>query len=913
MEKSAIAEELTCPVCLEFYKDPRLLPCHHSLCRSCLVALCSKKKNESDFELQCPSCRHLFQAMDEKHIECLPKNFTLASIVCKFQESLKGDKVIPCDLCEEDQKGRAVKKCLQCQFNYCKICLEQLHPKRGAMASHKLVHVIDVFGEKGQKVESRSACLSSVSHDRYVVTQKFDQLKSARYCLSCDAPCAEEGQDSTEENHGNHDTIEIERAFRRKKEEFECIISRLMDEDVDLEKGLAHISCVIDTIQKSVEEKKVELVRRFAEMAEEVEKRKNSAENKIEEEMNMRLTSLQSRMRELEDLKAKTRTKLAAFSDLSSLADKGAIIFLTKLKKLRNEIGPVTGDYKQRAIIGPECDSSLPIERSMNDIITNLIQDVCPFERSHKIDDPKMAQMDIASSNTIMAIKVTNVQKDGKISADSEWMAIDQVDHYDVSYSCDPEETTLRRNIAENRCRLTRLKWDSEYTITVTAYMPDGKTCFDSKVFKTDPKAKDQNMVDGERASPKVNMAIKVTNVQKDGTISADIEWVAIDQVDHYEVTYFCDLEETILRRNIAENRCRLTSLKWDSEYTITVTAYMLDWKTSFDLTVFKTDPNVKDTNPAIVDKSPKRMHMGIQVTNDQKGGTMSADVSWWTTQQAGQYEVSYHCSTDEIVVLKKIAKHGCRLTNLRWSSTYTIKVTTQKQDGSTVFDELNFNTDSEVKCYPMAVSEICNKKILVPDSFNEFTASNKITKGVDFHKVEQFSGVVFTPVLTEEKHFWTMNIELTTFEDGSIIDEFLDFGIVNYSDLGQCTGLTGNNAAYLCSISTSRKGNFHLKFETPSSIENRSYKLPLKLYQKAHFYYGFMYDKINSRFAVMDFLRQKILHIFNGVSFKSNHHPIFAVCPYHNEVKMRVKVKLDHMQCAKESISYWIRKIDAY
>ncbi|KAK3611832.1 hypothetical protein CHS0354_040504 [Potamilus streckersoni] len=116
------------------------------------------------------------------------------------------------------------------------------------------------------------------------------------------------------------------------------------------------------------------------------------------------------------------------------------------------------------------------------------------------------------------------------------------------------------------------------------------------------------------------------------------------------------------------------------------------------------------------------------------------------------------------------------------------------------------------IASYPMAVSEICNDKNLVPDSFNEFTASNKITNRVDFHKVEQFSGVVFTPVLTEEKHFWTMNIELTTYEDGSKSDEFLDFGIVNYSDLGQCTGLTSNNAAYLCSISTSRKGNFHLK-----------------------------------------------------------------------------------------------------
>jgi hypothetical protein len=29
-------EELTCPVCLELYADPLMLPCSHSLCKKCL-------------------------------------------------------------------------------------------------------------------------------------------------------------------------------------------------------------------------------------------------------------------------------------------------------------------------------------------------------------------------------------------------------------------------------------------------------------------------------------------------------------------------------------------------------------------------------------------------------------------------------------------------------------------------------------------------------------------------------------------------------------------------------------------------------------------------------------------------------------------------------------------------------------
>ena len=32
----SMEEELTCPVCLELFADPLLLPCSHSICKKCL-------------------------------------------------------------------------------------------------------------------------------------------------------------------------------------------------------------------------------------------------------------------------------------------------------------------------------------------------------------------------------------------------------------------------------------------------------------------------------------------------------------------------------------------------------------------------------------------------------------------------------------------------------------------------------------------------------------------------------------------------------------------------------------------------------------------------------------------------------------------------------------------------------------
>ncbi|KAL3871017.1 hypothetical protein ACJMK2_039041 [Sinanodonta woodiana] len=807
MTTATIADELTCPVCLELYKDPRVLPCQHSLCKSCLVALHSKKDKDSNCDIQCPSCRYIFNATNETHIDAWPHNFTLASIVSKLQASLK-DNVFLCDLCDEDQKRRAIKKCMQCQLQYCKVCVEQLHPKRGALANHKLVHIVDSVEEEHKLEEPTSAILSPGS-EKSVSFLKYDQLVQHRYCLSCDVMFTKGDQMTAEGSHELHDTTEIHTAFRRKREEFHRTRGRLLDEDMELEKAMASITNQIQTIKKCVEDKKTELLHIFGEVAEEMERTQIAAENKIEEQMKIRVNSLESRLHELEDHKKKTQVKLTSLSELSSLTNEDASIFFMKLKKLQNAIEPVTEDYIQPELKGTGCDSSLPIEQFMNELIANVARDICTSQKRLHAPASTMADTDISSQHASLAIKVTNVQKEGKMCADVEWVAMDQVDHYEISYSCDPSETVLKRNIMENRCKLTSLRWDCEYTITVTAYMPDGKTSFDSRVFKTDLK--------------------------------------------------------------------------------------------------------VKETSPAMPDILPNHTYFGINVTNDQNEGTMSADVEWWRVPKAGCYEVSYHCNSGETVVLKTATERRCRLTHLRWNSTYTIKVKAQLQDGNSVFNEHIFSTDPQVKCYPMVVSKICNKQVSMPDSFNEFIASNIFKNWEDFHKVGDFSGVVFTPVLTEEKHFWTMNITLTIFEKGSTQDDFLDFGIVNYAAIEQSTGLTSNDEAYSCCIATSRRGDFILKFESVCCIEGRQYHLPLQLYKESKFCYGFMYDQVNRQFAVMDCLERKVLHVFTSVTFEDNQPPIFAVCPYHDKVKMRVEVKLDYMHYSKENVSYWIRKINAF
>lgn len=73
-----VREEVTCPICLELFQDPRILDCGHNFCLGCLIQL--ERKNK----IECPLCKHVHQFQKSKGSTTLPKNRYVANIVEKL-------------------------------------------------------------------------------------------------------------------------------------------------------------------------------------------------------------------------------------------------------------------------------------------------------------------------------------------------------------------------------------------------------------------------------------------------------------------------------------------------------------------------------------------------------------------------------------------------------------------------------------------------------------------------------------------------------------------------------------------------------------------------------------------------------------------------------------------------------------
>ena len=50
-----LRKELTCAICLDFFKDPVILKCGHNFCRFCICM--HWDENGDDYGYQCPQCR----------------------------------------------------------------------------------------------------------------------------------------------------------------------------------------------------------------------------------------------------------------------------------------------------------------------------------------------------------------------------------------------------------------------------------------------------------------------------------------------------------------------------------------------------------------------------------------------------------------------------------------------------------------------------------------------------------------------------------------------------------------------------------------------------------------------------------------------------------------------------------------
>ena len=135
-----LEQQLTCPVCLDRYTQPRTLPCLHSFCHNCLAHFPVQVQGGKHF-MTCPVCRQTTQQPD-KGVSGFQSAFLINNLLELHQvlEKVSGSQQNNCENCHKEQ---ATGYCKQCSKFLCQTCVDT-HNKWGDFSSHQILGVEDV-------------------------------------------------------------------------------------------------------------------------------------------------------------------------------------------------------------------------------------------------------------------------------------------------------------------------------------------------------------------------------------------------------------------------------------------------------------------------------------------------------------------------------------------------------------------------------------------------------------------------------------------------------------------------------------------------------------------------------------------------------------------------------------------------
>ena len=103
-------QQLTCPVCLDIYTNPKILPCHHSFCQHCLEGLPVNPQGNK-YYIKCPTCRTSTELRERARPAGFPVAFHINNLkevysLMKQEKAMNCSKhddplIIFCETCEE--------------------------------------------------------------------------------------------------------------------------------------------------------------------------------------------------------------------------------------------------------------------------------------------------------------------------------------------------------------------------------------------------------------------------------------------------------------------------------------------------------------------------------------------------------------------------------------------------------------------------------------------------------------------------------------------------------------------------------------------------------------------------------------------------------------------------------------------
>ncbi|XP_039415699.1 probable E3 ubiquitin-protein ligase TRIM8 isoform X4 [Corvus cornix cornix] len=356
----SLEAELTCPICLGFYRDPVSLNCGHNFCRQCIK---NRLGNEWYYSnCYCPKCRaHLPYPLN------LQSNFQLGNIVEAFlatiskrQEDEGSDEwkagAVPCEYCLDRPKP-AVKTCVVCEASLCQAHLSK-HNAKGFQQEHILVEV-----GAGEAEERRCP-----EHGKLL--ECYCQEEEKCICVLCSIAGA----------HKGHEVITM-------KEERDKQLVKLSDPMTELQDSKRDLDTALEELQESKNQVKTntkavtsQLEELFKDIKTELVQKEKKILSDIKSNKDNQLADIAKARKKMEQKRHQAEWNLQALQKIKEQPD--TFLFFKELKLVTDRIASLDLDTERVDVEEVQLDQSMitqcqTLREKLMLQLDSLLQDVC--------------------------------------------------------------------------------------------------------------------------------------------------------------------------------------------------------------------------------------------------------------------------------------------------------------------------------------------------------------------------------------------------------------------------------------------------------------------------------------------------------------------------------------------------------
>ncbi|XP_069496466.1 E3 ubiquitin-protein ligase Midline-1 [Ambystoma mexicanum] len=491
-----LESELTCPICLELFEDPLLLPCAHSLCFNCahriLVSHCATNEGvESISAFQCPTCRYVI-TLSQRGLDGLKRNVTLQNIIDRFHKasvsgpnspsetrrervafdknsSMSSCEKVLCQFCDQDLAREAVKTCVTCEVSYCDECLKATHPNKKPFTGHRLIEPIPD------------------SHIRGLMCLEHDDEKVNMYCVIDDqlicALCKLVGR------HRDHQVAALSDRYDKLKQNLECNLANLIKRNTEMESLLAKLIQTCQHVEVNASRQETKLMEESDQLIEIIQQRRQIIGTKIKEGKVSRLRKLAQQIANCKQCIERSTSLISQAEQ--SLKENDHARFLQTAKNITERVSMATASSQ---VLIPEIN--------LNDTFDTFALD---FSRERKLlecldyltapNPPVIREELCTASYDTITVHWTSDDEFSVISYELQYtIYTGQANLISLCNSAD--SWMIVPNIKQNHYTVHGLQCGTKYIFTVKAInqagsrsSEPGKLKTNSQPFKLDPKS----------------------------------------------------------------------------------------------------------------------------------------------------------------------------------------------------------------------------------------------------------------------------------------------------------------------------------------------------------------------------------------------------------------------------------------